>query len=114
MAVDGVLLEWGETLADAAGSEWFDTWVALFGDPLLRRLVLRFLLCRAALALHHAFSNQSELQPTCFPPFPEACPVSKLQHPTCYLGSTCHTPFRDPCITPPRPGTVCTFIYVFG
>ena len=76
-AVEGVLAGWGERLAAEGGGEGWGTgqpWGALFGDVLMRRLILRFLLCRAALALHTAHSADTRLQPTCFPALPEARP----------------------------------------
>ena len=65
------LFEIGEELALLAGTEWNDAWVGMFGDVLLRRLVLHFLLCRAALALHKKYGRIQSYQPTCFPPFPK-------------------------------------------
>ena len=76
LVIDGVLYEWGENLALLAGLEWNDAWVGMFGDVLLRRLILRFLLCRAALTLHRDYGKIDDLQPTCFPPFPKVCPGS--------------------------------------
>lgn len=75
---EGVLAGWGERLAAEGGGEGWGTgqpWGALFGDVLMRRLILRFLLCRAALALHTTHSRDTSLQPTCFPALPEARPV---------------------------------------
>ncbi len=75
--VEGVLAGWGERLAAEGGGEGWGTgqpWGALFGDVLMRRLILRFLLCRAVLALHTTHSRDTSLQPTCFPALPEARP----------------------------------------
>ena len=66
-----MLAGWAERLA---GDDWGAgaAWGALFGDALCRRLIMRFLLCRAVLALHTGVSRAPELQPTCFPALPEA------------------------------------------
>ena len=66
-----MLAGWAERLA---GDDWGAgaAWGALFGDALCRRLIMRFLLCRAVLALHTGLSRAPELQPTCFPTLPEA------------------------------------------
>ena len=69
--MEEALFEIGEELALLAGNEWNDAWVGMFGDVLLRRLILHFLLCRAALALHKDFGTVEDYQPTCFPPFPQ-------------------------------------------
>ena len=81
--MEDALFEIGEDLALLAGSEWNDAWVGMFGDVLLRRVILHFLLCRAALALHKEYGQMQDFQPTCFPPFPEVrCnPTSKKSHP---------------------------------
>ena len=72
--MEAALFGIGEDLALLAGGEWNDAWVGLFGDVLLRRLILHFLLCRAALALHNEYGQSEDYQPTCFPPFPEVNP----------------------------------------
>ena len=69
--LEAALFELGEELALLAGTEWNDAWVGMFGDVLLRRLILHFLLCRAALALHKEYGRVQSYQPTCFPPFPK-------------------------------------------
>lgn len=69
--MEAALFEIGEDLALLAGNEWNDAWVGMFGDVLLRRLILHFLLCRAALALHKEYGKVEDYQPTCFPPFPQ-------------------------------------------
>ena len=69
--MEEALFEIGEELALLAGNEWNDAWVGMFGDVLLRRLILHFLLCRAALALHKDYGTVEDYQPTCFPPFPQ-------------------------------------------
>ncbi len=68
---EAALFEIGEDLALLAGTEWNDPWVGMFGDVLLRRIILHFLLCRAALSLHKEFGLVDDYQPTCFPPFPQ-------------------------------------------
>ncbi|KAK9806282.1 hypothetical protein WJX72_008437 [[Myrmecia] bisecta] len=78
--IESVQLDWGEQLAEmAANTDWTTTWVSMFGDVLLRRLVLRFLLCRALFALHKVYGGVDEYQPTCFPAFPPVvAPTSEL------------------------------------
>lgn len=49
-----------------------NAWSLAFSDVLLRRLVLRFVLIRAALAMHIATRGSSECQPSCCPALPEA------------------------------------------
>ena len=69
---------WAERLA---GDDWGASaaWGALFGDALCRRLIMRFLLCRAVLALHTGLSRVPELQPSCFPALPEARTLQHIQ-----------------------------------
>ena len=76
--MEAALFEIGEDLALLAGSEWNDAWVGMFGDVLLRRLILHFLLCRAALSLHKEYGTVEDHQPTCFPPFPKVPPLPLL------------------------------------
>jgi hypothetical protein len=47
-------------------------WSVLFRDALLRRLVLRYVLCRAALGLHAGVGTNSSHLPRCYPDLPKA------------------------------------------
>jgi hypothetical protein len=69
-----VLAGWGEAMVEGGAEGWGAgaAWGALFGDVLARRLILRFVLARAALGLHRAHGRDASLQPTCFPPLLEA------------------------------------------
>lgn len=88
--VEGVLAGWAERLA---GDDWGAgaAWGALFGDALCRRLIMRFLLCRAVLALHTGLSRAPELQPTCFPALPE------VRAPQERIGDIAVDDWRPPC-----------------
>ncbi len=72
--VESVLAGWGEAMVEGGAEGWGAgaAWGALFGDVLARRLILRFVLARAALGLHRAHGRDASLQPTCFPPLLEA------------------------------------------
>ncbi|CAN1132385.1 Protein SCAI [Linum perenne] len=62
------LNDWGASLVM---SEPLDpVWAQVLGDPFLRRLVLRFLFCRAALTLHGTSFGKKEFHPDCFPSLP--------------------------------------------
>uniref|UniRef100_A0ACD5Y963 Uncharacterized protein n=1 Tax=Avena sativa TaxID=4498 RepID=A0ACD5Y963_AVESA len=64
------LNEWATTLV--ASSSLDPVWVEVLGDPLLRRLLLRFIFCRATLSLLKASNNKAEFLPSCVPPLPES------------------------------------------
>ncbi|KAK1262632.1 hypothetical protein QJS04_geneDACA008827 [Acorus gramineus] len=62
--------EWGRNLA-VPGSLG-PVWTEVLGDPFLRRIVLRFLFCRAVIALYTPTSNIEEYIPQCLPPLPDS------------------------------------------
>ncbi|KAF7065536.1 hypothetical protein CFC21_071630 [Triticum aestivum] len=64
------LNEWAMTLV--ASSSLDPAWVEVLGDPLLRRLLLRFIFCRATLSLFKASNDKAECLPSCVPPLPES------------------------------------------
>ncbi|KAM0879408.1 hypothetical protein ACQ4PT_034254 [Festuca glaucescens] len=64
------LNDWATTLV--ASSSLDPVWVEVLGDPLLRRLLLRFIFCRATLSLLKASNNKAECLPSCVPPLPES------------------------------------------
>ncbi|WOK98337.1 protein SCAI [Canna indica] len=47
-------------------------WVEVLGDPFLRRLLLRFIFCRAVLALYAPTWHREECLPECLPHLPES------------------------------------------
>lgn len=64
------LNEWATTLV--ASTSLDPVWVEVLGDPLLRRLLLRFIFCRATLSLLKASNDKAECLPSCVPPLPES------------------------------------------
>ncbi|KAM0863403.1 hypothetical protein ACQ4PT_044609 [Festuca glaucescens] len=62
--------DWATTLV--ASSSLDSVWIEVLGDPLLRRLLLRFIFCRATLSLLKASNNKAECLPSCVPPLPES------------------------------------------
>ncbi|GAX76428.1 hypothetical protein CEUSTIGMA_g3873.t1 [Chlamydomonas eustigma] len=58
----------GEVADHRCQSHWFHA----CGDTQIRRLVLRFILLRAALLNHDAYGSRAECQPLCMPPLPSA------------------------------------------
>ncbi|KAJ8573442.1 hypothetical protein K7X08_009953 [Anisodus acutangulus] len=64
------LNEWGLLLA--ASDNLNPVWAQTLGDPFLRRLLLRFLFCRAVLALYAPIFNKTEYFPECIPSLPDA------------------------------------------
>lgn len=63
------LKKWETTLATA--STLSPVWAQILCDPFLRRLLLRFIFCRAALALYAPTINKVEYIPQCMPHLPE-------------------------------------------
>ncbi|GMN38994.1 hypothetical protein TIFTF001_008226 [Ficus carica] len=63
------LNDWGSHLV--ASDSLHPVWAQVLGDPFLRRLVLRFLFCRATLALYAPTFNKKEFIPRCVPSLPE-------------------------------------------
>uniref|UniRef100_A0A6N2LR00 Uncharacterized protein n=1 Tax=Salix viminalis TaxID=40686 RepID=A0A6N2LR00_SALVM len=80
---------WGLTLAT---SDILDpVWAQILGDPFLRRLLLRFLFCRAVLALFAPSFGKKEFHPECMPslltslqPNSTACQTVVLQMATIF------------------------------
>ncbi|KZV21807.1 protein SCAI, partial [Dorcoceras hygrometricum] len=71
--------EWGSLLA--ASDNLDPVWSQILCDPFLRRLLLRFVFCRAVLFLYAQSSNKIEFVPECMPPLPEVVsPVSSTCH----------------------------------
>lgn len=64
------LNEWATTLV--ASSSLDPVWIEVVGDPLLMRLLLRFIFCRATLSLLKASGSKAECLPSCVPPLPES------------------------------------------
>ncbi|KAA8515768.1 hypothetical protein F0562_018621 [Nyssa sinensis] len=62
--------DWGSTLATSATLD--PAWAQVLSDPFLRRLLLRFLFCRAVLTLYAPTFNKTEFLPECVPCLPEA------------------------------------------
>ncbi|KAF7825941.1 protein SCAI [Senna tora] len=62
------LNNWG--LALATSETLNPVWGQILGDPFLRRLLLRFLFCRAVLTLYAPIYNKKEFLPTCVPSLP--------------------------------------------
>ncbi|KAK2638492.1 hypothetical protein Ddye_026287 [Dipteronia dyeriana] len=60
--------EWGLTLATSDNLD--PVWAQILCDPFLRRLLLRFLFCRAVLKLYGPTSDKKEFQPECMPLLP--------------------------------------------
>ncbi|GBF98142.1 hypothetical protein Rsub_10554 [Raphidocelis subcapitata] len=70
-ALGAVMGEWGALLLRTFGAAMpRSPWAAVFRDALLRRLVLRYVLCRASLALHATVGARPEHLPSCFPELP--------------------------------------------
>ncbi|XP_019187678.1 PREDICTED: protein SCAI [Ipomoea nil] len=72
------LNQWGQLLATSDNLN--AVWAQILSDPFLRRLLLRFIFCRAVLALYASSFNKTEYLPECIPPLPDSVnPTS----PTC-------------------------------
>ncbi|KAJ4721439.1 protein SCAI-like [Melia azedarach] len=75
------LNEWGSTLA--ASDNLDPVWAQILRDPFLRRLLLRFLFCRAVLTLYRSTFNKKEFHPECVPCLPESLlPTSTISQTT--------------------------------
>jgi hypothetical protein len=74
------LNDWGTALAT---SDTLDpVWAQILTDPFLRRLLLRFLFCRAVLTLYKPTFNKKDFHPDCLPPMPQSFV------PTCHAAQT--------------------------
>ncbi|KAI5084548.1 hypothetical protein GOP47_0000717 [Adiantum capillus-veneris] len=61
------IVEWGKLLSVTALDL---VWVRVMWDPFLRQLLLRFIFCRACLALHRDYGGNEEYLPHCLPSLP--------------------------------------------
>ncbi|XP_062199208.1 uncharacterized protein LOC133901749 [Phragmites australis] len=77
------LNEWAKTLV--ASSSLHPVWVEVLGDPLLRRLLLRFIFCRAAHSLFKPTNHKAEFLPTCMPPLPESVDPESMVSQSCVM-----------------------------
>ncbi|KAI3511238.1 hypothetical protein L1887_18386 [Cichorium endivia] len=64
--------KWGEMLASFDTETLHPVWGRVLGDPFLRRLLLRFIFCRAVLSLFAPISGKKEYIPECSPSLPDA------------------------------------------
>ncbi|KAL7617481.1 hypothetical protein Lser_V15G03161 [Lactuca serriola] len=62
--------KWGEMLASL--DTIHPVWAQVLEDPFIRRLLLRFIFCRAILSLYAPISGKKEYVPECSPPLPNA------------------------------------------
>lgn len=73
--MNSVMGEWGALLlrafASPPGGAPRSPWAVAFRDALLRRLVLRYVLCRAALGLHTKVGTDPAHLPRCYPELPK-------------------------------------------
>ncbi|KAK9058223.1 hypothetical protein SSX86_023063 [Deinandra increscens subsp. villosa] len=75
------LNKWGEVLASS--DTIHPVWAQVLGDPFLRRLLLRFIFCRAVFALYAPTSGKKEYLPECSPSLPDAfLPTTSSSIPT--------------------------------
>ncbi|WCJ27710.1 hypothetical protein M5689_009436 [Euphorbia peplus] len=66
--LSSTMKDWGSSLAS---SDTLDpVWAQVMGDPFLRRLLLRFLFCRAVLTLYGPCFGKKEYHPECIPLLP--------------------------------------------
>eukprot|EP01018_Ginkgo_biloba_P034786 Gb_34687 [translate_table: standard] len=63
------LSDWGMILAMSHSLDL--VWARILSDPFLRRLILRFIFCRACLALYAPSLNKKECIPECLPRLPD-------------------------------------------
>lgn len=77
------LNEWATTLV--ASSSLHPVWVEVLGDPLLRRLLLRFIFCRATHSLFKPTKHKTEFLPTCMPPLPESVDAESMLSQSCVM-----------------------------
>ncbi|KAL6846671.1 hypothetical protein ACP4OV_024119 [Aristida adscensionis] len=77
------LNEWAMTLVSS--SSLHPVWVEVLGDPLLRRLLLRFIFCRATLSLFKLTNRKAEFLPSCMPPLPESVEAESMLSQSCIM-----------------------------
>lgn len=63
------LSEWGGILAVSSSLDF--VWARVLSDPFFRRLILRFIFCRACLSLYSSSCNKKECIPECLPRLPD-------------------------------------------
>ncbi|RWR87323.1 protein SCAI isoform X1 [Cinnamomum micranthum f. kanehirae] len=68
--LSSVLNEWGMILATSDSLD--PVWAQVLCDPFLRRLLLRFIFCRAVIACFAPTFNKKEFLPECVPHLPES------------------------------------------
>ncbi|KAH7296983.1 hypothetical protein KP509_26G047400 [Ceratopteris richardii] len=61
-------LEWGKLLSTSSLDY---VWARIMWDPFLRRLLIRFIFCRACLALHTGYGSKIKSLPRCLPALPK-------------------------------------------
>ncbi|CAK9867060.1 unnamed protein product, partial [Sphagnum jensenii] len=70
-------VEWGTALVTSTIIS--PAWARVLFDPFLRQLVLRFIFCRAVIALHAKYGGKPEFAPRCCPALPdEMLPESEV------------------------------------
>ncbi|GMH00677.1 hypothetical protein Nepgr_002516 [Nepenthes gracilis] len=67
--LSSALNNWGGTLATSGSLN--PVWAQVLCDPFLRRIILRFIFCRAVLTLYAPTFKKAEFVPQCMPSFPE-------------------------------------------
>lgn len=60
--------EWAKILAVTTVDP---VWARIMWEPFLRRMLLRFIFCRACLALHKGYGDKREYSPRCLPSLPK-------------------------------------------
>lgn len=73
--------EWGEALAMSNSLDL--VWARLLSDPFLKRLILRFIFCRACFSLYSPSSKKKECIPDCLPQLPEEVQPASLTVEAC-------------------------------
>lgn len=73
--------EWGEALAMSNSLDL--VWARLLSDPFLKRLILRFIFCRACFSLYSPSSKKKECIPDCLPQLPEDVQPASLTVEAC-------------------------------
>ncbi|OMP05804.1 hypothetical protein COLO4_08540 [Corchorus olitorius] len=64
------LSDWGLTLATSDNLD--PVWAQILRDPFLRRVLLRYIFCRAVLTLFNQTFNKKEFHPGCMPALPDS------------------------------------------
>ncbi|XP_020114827.1 protein SCAI isoform X2 [Ananas comosus] len=77
------LKEWETTLV--ASDALHPVWIQALGDPFLRRFILRFIFCRASLALFKLTNGEEEFLPGCTPQLPESLDPDAALSQSCIL-----------------------------